>query len=162
LFAKREAKEHVEEMKDNLYTFALDLVDDGVLLIENGSISFINKSLYNLCCTTFRSNITTIKECIGLTICQFDLFGKEEDKRELEYMIERVTKENKEQHHIFRFYEDNGGIIVDVVVDCIPYSEQTLCCIFRPQRNFKEDDLQTKLERLEMLEVYLNRFNVFM
>jgi hypothetical protein len=137
---------------NNIATFALDYVEDGVLLIENGSIFFINKSLLKLSSTSFRSKRST-NDCIGLSISQIDIFGKEEEKKELEYMIERAWKENKEQHHIFRFYEDNGEIILDVVVDCIPYSEDTLCCIFHPQRNYQEDDLQTKLERLEVFEV---------
>jgi hypothetical protein len=136
--------------KNNIATFALDHVEDGVLLIENGSVFFINNSLLRLC----RGTKISTNDCIGLSISQLNIFGKEEERKELECMIERVWKEQKEEHNVFRFYEDNGEIILDVIVDCIPYSEDTLCCIFHPQRNYREDDLQTKLERLEAFEVF--------
>jgi hypothetical protein len=139
-----------------LSTFALDNVEDGVLLIENGTIVFINKSLHRLSCTTFRTKISP-NEWYGLSISQLDIFGDEEETKLLENMIERAWKENKEEHHVFRFYEDNGATKVDVIADCIPHSKDSLCCIFHPQRKFNEEDLQCKLDRLEILEVLLHK-----
>jgi hypothetical protein len=142
-------------VKSDFATFSLDHVEDGVLLIENGSLSFINKSLLHLCSAEFRSKIET-KECIGLSISEIDIFGQEEENKEFQRMMERVWDEKKEEHQVFRFYEENGAILLDVIVDCIPYQEDTMCCILHPQRNYKEDDLQTKLERLEVFEVFGN------
>jgi hypothetical protein len=139
-------------VKNDFATFALDHVEDGVLLIDNGSLSFINKSLLHLCMSTFQSKLAA-KECIGLNFSEIDIFGQEEENKEFQRMMERVWNGKKEEHQVFRFYEENGAILLDVIVDCIPYQEDTMCCMFHPQRNYKEDDIQTKLERLEVFEV---------
>jgi hypothetical protein len=139
-------------VKGDFATFALDYTQDGVLLVECGYISFINKSLVQLCSSSFRSKMVT-KECIGLGVSEVDIFGQEEENKEFQRMMERVWNEKKEEHQVFRFYEENGATILDVIVDCIPYREDSMCCIFHPQRNYKEDDIQTKLERLEIYEV---------